>query len=94
MFRLVKHKKRDGGIKLIAARGRFEMQDCGGVLFFPVQDKRKPRYTVLIDNDSLKLLVDDYLKHKEQSDNKKLVLYQFGESSTEIEGDAFQRKEE
>ena len=68
MIKLVKYQNRNGDKVLLSEKCQPEIQDCGLLLKFPAPDNRKPSYAVLVDDDSLREVVDDllvYLKNKE-----------------------------
>ena len=62
-IKLVKYQNRNGGKILVSQHGETEMQDCGLLLKFPAPDNRKPGYAVLVDDESLKVMVDDLLEY-------------------------------
>lgn len=62
MIQLVKYL-RDGRKTLLSKNVNIEMQPSGLMLRFPAEDRRKPNYVVLIDNDSIKNLVNELLEH-------------------------------
>lgn len=62
MIQLVKYMK--GGRKqLLSKVCVLEMQKCGLMLRFPAPDNRKASYAVLVDNDSIRSLVDEMLEY-------------------------------
>ena len=62
MIKLIK-QKRTGESQLLSKHSRIEVQDCGVLIEFPGEDNRKPGHVILIDNNSVRNLVDGLLKY-------------------------------
>lgn len=63
MIELVKYQNRNGGKVLLADNGFLNIQECGLMIRFPSDDKRKPHHAVLLDNEEIRRLVDKLLVH-------------------------------